>query len=728
MKRRLRMKKHLIRLISLVLLVCLMGQTVVLAAENQYVYPNDWSRNALVFAVENGILKGNQNQDLEPKRSTTRAEMAAILVRLLGMNGSADLSAFKDVKDTAWYYPELSAAVAGGIFNGMSATSMGPNANITREQTMTVLCRAFGLVPKDRQAYLNYKDSAKISAFARDAISALQERGLLNGYSDGTLRPGNSITRAEVAQLIYNMFDAIVTDPAQLPQAGRVLYSGTESLPQELELNGTLVLGSRYAGEVGNWTVTDELILRCSGSFDLTGVTAGSVVCAAPDTTVTGTTSDLVTNAENVAVLGDVPILTVAGGSAQVAGTCVAAQVRSGKLILDGDVLELEAAGGTTQVGGNAQNVQITGNNVVLCGSGYADEITVSGRNAAITLETGSLINAVEYGLEGVTIAMKQPAAMTKPGSVMVTATFDGGTFTGPDTTDGKLICTLQWVLNGKVVSENKNFALSNGVSTSYTFKVEKESDAGTITVRLNNGLESREKSVKLAADFYQWDYDNALSTVKTLKIETTLKQAQTLYSDRAMTSKIQTLAKGTVVYLIYNPLEDRVQVQTAEGKTGWIKNSNISIYMGKVTHSEIEYSKGTVEGYVNKKGYTSETKYLTWISCYTQRVFVFEGSKGNWKLIKTFLVSTGDNNTPTPIGTYRTEYHVNQWNYDEFYVNKITVFHGGHAFHSILYKYNGSIYNDRVGVSLSHGCIRMLPNDVNYIYNLPLHTRVVVY
>ena len=60
--------------------------------------------------------------------------------------------------------------------------------------------------------------------------------------------------------------------------------------------------------------------------------------------------------------------------------------------------------------------------------------------------------------------------------------------------------------------------------------------------------------------------------------------------------------------------------------------------------------------------------------------------------------------------------------------MNKITVFHGGHAFHSILYKYDGSIYNNRVGVSLSHGCIRMLPDDVNYIYNLPLHTRVVVY
>ena len=49
-----------------------------------YTFPENWAKEPLMFAVRNGILKGRQNNDLDPTGKTTRAEMAAMLVRLLG--------------------------------------------------------------------------------------------------------------------------------------------------------------------------------------------------------------------------------------------------------------------------------------------------------------------------------------------------------------------------------------------------------------------------------------------------------------------------------------------------------------------------------------------------------------------------------------------------------------------------------------------------------------------
>ena len=178
-------------------------------AEPEYVFPDDWSRNALVFAVENKTLMGDENYNLNASNRITRAEMAAVLVRLLGAKGEADLSQYRDVDPTAWYYKELSAAVAAGIFSGIDETQMWPTSPITREQTMAVLCRAFGIVSTDRGAYLEFPDHANVMEYARDNVSAMRKLGLVTGYEDGTLLPKNTITRAEVAQLIYMLFDCI---------------------------------------------------------------------------------------------------------------------------------------------------------------------------------------------------------------------------------------------------------------------------------------------------------------------------------------------------------------------------------------------------------------------------------------------------------------------------------------------------------------------------------------
>ena len=114
------------RIVLVLLALCLLTSSVLAAPMREpekpetpekieYVYPDDWSRDALMFAVENGILAGDENHNLNPRSNITRAEMAAVLVRLLGATQETSLSALTDVLEGAWYVKELSAAVKAGI-------------------------------------------------------------------------------------------------------------------------------------------------------------------------------------------------------------------------------------------------------------------------------------------------------------------------------------------------------------------------------------------------------------------------------------------------------------------------------------------------------------------------------------------------------------------------------------------------------------------------------------
>ena len=204
------------RILSLMLVLCLVAMPLAGAAEvtddghvirdperlEQFTFPGNWSDDALKFCVGNGIMNG-RGSDLAADANTTRAETAALLVRLLGAKtDEPDLSQFRDVEKKAWYYAELATAVELGIMNGTSKTTLAPNASITREQVFTLISRAFGLYPEDPKAYRQFSDGLSCSAYARNAVSALRELGILNGYSDGSVRPGRYITRAELAQLL----------------------------------------------------------------------------------------------------------------------------------------------------------------------------------------------------------------------------------------------------------------------------------------------------------------------------------------------------------------------------------------------------------------------------------------------------------------------------------------------------------------------------------------------
>lgn len=153
-----------------------------------------------------GIVKGVSDSKFEPDRQVTRVEFASMLVRALELQEAQEASeealTFEDIQRTAWYAPELSAAVLNGVAKGISAKEFRPFDPITREQAAKMIANAAyqGNVPA---AQANYKDDMLIAWWAKPEVAALSTERVITGYPDQTFKPKRDMTRAECAALIY---------------------------------------------------------------------------------------------------------------------------------------------------------------------------------------------------------------------------------------------------------------------------------------------------------------------------------------------------------------------------------------------------------------------------------------------------------------------------------------------------------------------------------------------
>ena len=188
------------RVLSLGIVLTMMASSMQTFAEDYSDMPTGWSNAAMTYAVNNGYIQGS-NGKLNPQGLATRAQVASIFARVLKLENKADLSSYTDVNASQWYYDDLAKAVDAGLFKG-SDNKLRPNDNITREEVMTIIARAYDLTGENANLSA-FTDGSDVSSWAVNAVSALVENGIVNG-SNGKLNPKNNITREEFAQLLYN--------------------------------------------------------------------------------------------------------------------------------------------------------------------------------------------------------------------------------------------------------------------------------------------------------------------------------------------------------------------------------------------------------------------------------------------------------------------------------------------------------------------------------------------
>jgi hypothetical protein len=237
------MKKLLATLLALAALVTLPLTTLAASVTDFSDFPDGWSRDALTAAVDNGLLQGD-NGKINPQGQLTRAQLAAILVRAFGITTkSDDLSSYTDVDPEAWYYGELSAAVAVGLFEGAD-NKLRPNDYVTREEVAIVLARAFLILDSDIDLS-GIPDSSDISTWAEEAFAALVKAGYFEGYEDGSLRPVGLITREEFAQLMNKIVSLYITEPGEytIDVDGNVVIRVSGVTLKDSKISGDVFLG-----------------------------------------------------------------------------------------------------------------------------------------------------------------------------------------------------------------------------------------------------------------------------------------------------------------------------------------------------------------------------------------------------------------------------------------------------------------------------------------------------
>lgn len=204
------LKRSLGGLLALCMLISLVPTA--LAADRSEL-EDHWASESLTYFADEGWLQGYKDGTYKPDSKITRAEFITILNRVCGFTERDDeaAKAFKDVKETDWYFEQVSIALAAGYTNGTTATTMSPRAQITRQEAFTMIARVAGVSSEDLSVLDKFSDADTIGKFAKSSIAGLTAAGYVEGYKDGKLLPRRNISRAEAVKTMYSCLDLLTS-------------------------------------------------------------------------------------------------------------------------------------------------------------------------------------------------------------------------------------------------------------------------------------------------------------------------------------------------------------------------------------------------------------------------------------------------------------------------------------------------------------------------------------
>lgn len=695
---------------------------------------NHWAADALHTAVDMGLLNGVDGKIL-PNNAVKRSEAIVMLNRALGATIADSTSGLRNLPANAWYTEDLGKAIHLGLIDAQDNRSF--DAAATRAEAFELLARAFAFDRAESGAdeLSVFTDTGSMTTAQKQAAASLVAEGVITGMTDTTLAPQNTLTRAQFVTMVTRIANRIVTpqeqpvveeeeaaepepsteteesaDPAaetetsSEPLTGRTIVSVPDSTVSNTALQGDLIFAAASQNiTLDAVTAHDRVVLKGTEAASLHVQNGSSLSLLALDPAGRAD----VNLSDDTAT--DTMVIAGKGGAVNVSGMPANIEITaSNRTInlyeLQADTVTITGSGNTILMGGSASSIAVNGgakNNkltlngsadtllvagvgTLVDGSGKVSAVDIRAVDCKVSVATDSMVENIDAGLSGITLNMGVPTKVPAGGSLVTQVTFSG--------VKEPKICSAQWYENGKPMSgyTNPSFELTSDavsrITTNFTFT---KNMATSVTMG------------------FKLTYANP-STGET----------EELYVEKTV------------------PIENYSDEWYYQRDVNRVLNLVSSTYRGNYTTSYAvnnDYKAYEKEVWVNAKGYSSRTQYLVWINRAYQHVNVFQGSKGNWKLVKSFLVGTGAASTPTPTGLTTVSYKsAGGWTTSTYTVRPVVGFYPGtgYAFHSRLcYPGTDTEYDFSAGYPVSHGCVRMYKNDIKWIYNnIPVGTTVAIF
>ena len=178
-----------------------------------------WYYEAVDRVLTEGLFKGVADMKFGPDQELTRAMLVTILYRMQDNPEIAQLdSLFNDVPDTMWCKDAIAWAAQSGIVNGYTDGSFRPNQALKRQELCAMLARYLRYIGKDLSSIeygmLNsFNDAASVPSYFVEDVDTICSLCIITGYSDNTLRPARTTTRAQAATMLCRMLDTLPNIP-----------------------------------------------------------------------------------------------------------------------------------------------------------------------------------------------------------------------------------------------------------------------------------------------------------------------------------------------------------------------------------------------------------------------------------------------------------------------------------------------------------------------------------
>lgn len=358
-----------------------------------------WAEDAIGTWAANGVLNGDSDGEFRPNAPISRAELAAVLNRVIGYTETADI-AFTDVPSGAWYYSDVAKLCTAGIMTGDGAGTLRPTANITREEAVVLIARAFD-VPENAGNESPFPDAGDISGWASFLVDGMKAAGYISGDSSGRFNPKASITRAEVVTILDSMVSGYYAAAGEYSGdvTGNVVISAADVTLKDMKISGDLYIMEGVGdGDVTleNVEVAGKTFVRGGGpnSLYIKSCTIAELIC----------TKDEI----HVVLSGGTKIIVL----------------RS--FVEDGNIELLNCTVETVTVMGDGLNLKLDANSAIETLNADADSLTVTGEKGAVideanlngkTAITGDVkVKEAAVNIDGCTIETKPDSTTIKDG------------------------------------------------------------------------------------------------------------------------------------------------------------------------------------------------------------------------------------------------------------------------------------------------------------------------